>query len=419
MEPMAFAFDRIIAFGTSTERFVKGMLQSWHKRSSQTPIEILKRLQREVFSDLMKLRDRQDKIERMFTLYQSGRGSPFQEASTRVKGIVNADGALMFVENDYLQACNNLNRVGTRRGIDLRFIFETPIRPGELLLAEFLASQTRLVNHGDVNCSPVVLAKLVYLANISDWLSAVFIPSGAECNDFGVLNFHQGYSGNHSTSFSPPLFHQRQSCGIGLMFKESKVACSVAGLASKLGSVVEGVGDMGLSTFWQVSYKPSEDTRLAMSSIWQVRKPSHLLKLGPIAFPNGFKNKVEIINECREASSSTSPRKVGDNVAAATIAVMLESQFDECTNLDCWIEMWKSSPSSFKWGLALSDTPQDQLGWGLKVGGEVEGHLRQFWMEGFLNCYLGKKAVLQPGLVYALNGNCRTPALVLRSSWFM
>ncbi|XP_020595354.1 uncharacterized protein LOC110035453 isoform X2 [Phalaenopsis equestris] len=272
MEPVAFVVGRFKEFGRSTERFVDGVLQKCRKRASHRPIEILKRLQREAFSDLMKLRERQDKVERILSFNQSGKGGPFQEARTHMKGVINVDEALMFTENDYERGSANLDRAGTRRGIDLRFIFETSIRQRDLLIAEFLATHCSLLNHSYMNQSPLVLSKLVYFANICDSLSAVFTPFRAQCTEFGTTSFQQvGYE-SRSSFFYPPLFHQSEGCGLGFIVKRANLAASLAGLVSGPGEEASSVRITKPRIFGQVSYKPSEESRLTMSGIWQTRR---------------------------------------------------------------------------------------------------------------------------------------------------
>lgn len=195
MEPMSVAKDRFKSLGGATERFVKGVLQSFHERATHNPIEVLKRLQREAFSDIMKLRERQEKMERLLSFHQSAKGGLFQEARTRMKGIISVDGAFIFLANNYQQASDNLDRAGARRGIDLRFIFETPIGQRDLLVAEFLARHHSLVDCTKMNGSPLAFSKLVYSINISDWFSAVLVPVGARCIEFGLPSFHQLLTG--------------------------------------------------------------------------------------------------------------------------------------------------------------------------------------------------------------------------------
>lgn len=150
-------------------------------------IEILKRLQRETFSDLMKLRDRQERVERMLSVYKSTRnGSPFQEASTHVKGEVNVVGSLLFVENVDQEICDILNIAGVRTGVNSKFIFETIFRQKDAFLAEFVAKHNSQGSHGDVLGSSLALKKVLYLANINNWFSAIAIPLGAQFKDVGI-----------------------------------------------------------------------------------------------------------------------------------------------------------------------------------------------------------------------------------------
>lgn len=155
-------------------------------------IEILKRLQREAFSDLMKLRERQEKTERILSYYKTSKGGPFQDASTHMKGIIDLVGALLFVEDDDQLAYNALDTAGRRTGVDLRFIFKTAVRQKDLLVAEFSASSNSVINHGNVYQSPLALDKVMYLANLNHWLSMVLSPLGAQCNEYGAAsNFEQ------------------------------------------------------------------------------------------------------------------------------------------------------------------------------------------------------------------------------------
>lgn len=146
-------------------------------------IEILKRLQRETFSDLMKLRDRQDKVERVLSSFASSKGSPFQESSTQLKGTINVGGALLF-QNDQ-QAHDSLDSLGINTGIDATFIFKTNLREKDALLAELVAHQKNNVHYGnEFTGNSLVLSKIMYQASISDLLSVILVPFGATCNDF-------------------------------------------------------------------------------------------------------------------------------------------------------------------------------------------------------------------------------------------
>lgn len=220
------------------------------------------------------------------------------------------------------------------------------------------------------------------------------------------------------SSFSPPLFHQSESCGLGFIVKGSNLAGSLAGLVSRSGEGTSFAGDFEPSIFGQVSYKPSEEAKLTMSGMWQTCKPSQVSKLGSMTSPGISSNRRKAVKSSPEGRSSGAPSN-SELIALSSVALMVESQFDESNSVGCWVEMWKSSPSLFEWGASLSDVPADEVGWGLRLGGRIEGSFNQIWMEGFLSFSLGKKAVLQPGILYPVGGECRTPALLLRSTWFM
>jgi hypothetical protein len=102
------------------------------------------------------------------------------------------------------------------------------------------------------------------------------------------------------------------------------------------------------------------------------------------------------------------------------MAAMVDCELFEAMRAQGWVEVegW-SSRGPVRWGCCLSDTPEHVLGWGVRMGGTSEGEKHRPHLEGFLSFNLGRGGKLQPGLVYVMEGEKRTPALVLRSSWFM
>lgn len=149
-------------------------------------IDILKRLQRETFSDLMKLRDRQEKVERIISSYKSSKSGPFQETSTHVRGEVDVLGAILLMGNtDDEESFNGLDKEGVRPGLLSRFVFETRLRETDRLVAELVAGYKGEGNHCDFSGRELSLAKVFYKADIKDWFSAVAIPVGAHFRDVG------------------------------------------------------------------------------------------------------------------------------------------------------------------------------------------------------------------------------------------
>lgn len=150
-------------------------------------IDILKRLQREVFSDLMKLRDRQDKVERMLSFYRISKGSPNQEGGTLVRGEIDSIGALLMIHNADHENIELLRQAGIRTGLDSRFTFELNMRDKDTLSFELLSSHKGNINLADISGCPLSLAKVFYTAHVSDWLSVYAIPVGAQCRDVAIV----------------------------------------------------------------------------------------------------------------------------------------------------------------------------------------------------------------------------------------
>nr|ACF87070.1 unknown [Zea mays] len=115
------------------------------------PVQILKRLQRQAFYDIMQLRERQEKVERVISLFKATKVGPFAEESTRVKGVVNVAGSL---PRDISEA---------ESCISSRFVFEAPVRKKDSLFAELSTEHRYVSQENDHIETPFVLSKLMYL----------------------------------------------------------------------------------------------------------------------------------------------------------------------------------------------------------------------------------------------------------------
>ncbi|WOL13421.1 hypothetical protein Cni_G22191 [Canna indica] len=409
MEPIASVLDAIKGLVQSGEQLVKGAFQSRSDGHSRNPIDILKRLQREAFSDLMKLRDRQDKVEHMLSSFISSKGSPFQETSTHLKGILNVGGVL--VCQDDREAYNALDSSGINTGINAKFIFKTNLRQKDALLAELVAHQNDMRYGNEFTGNPLVLSKVMYLASVSDLLSVISIPFGATCNDFQFNSDH--FQGECITGLSlsrPSLFNLYHACAIGLSVKTSKFSASFAELVSGRSTNIESASRTNnLSTFALISTEPFGETKLTLSGVWKMpcsfSNPTRLGKFGSHSRPD----KREL------TSSSLSGRQSTESKGA--ICMLLD--IDESSKFGGWLEVQKSSPSLLNWAVSLSDMPESEIGWGITVGGSTRGQSSSVVLESFLNFSVGKRAILQPGLVFMFNEGGRTPGLVFRSSWSM
>ncbi|KAI3464801.1 hypothetical protein Pfo_021464 [Paulownia fortunei] len=416
MEPVTTVVDKLKGFARSTQDLAHGLLNWRHHSNHRSPIEILKRLQREAFSDIMKLRDRQDKVERLLTFYKSSKGSPFQEASTHVKGKVDILGALFIMDGVDEQKYDAIQRSGIRTGIDARLTFETGIREKDTLVAEFIASEK---GQGDMLGGPLSLAKVLYAAHVSDWFSAVAIPMGAQCKDVEVAtSSHQERALTNYSEFGPPLLNQHNGSAIGVMVRKSNVVASLAQFVSGLGMQVNSAGiACSLSTFGQVVWQLSGSTKLSLLGVHRESRPSgQNVSVGALALPVSIFKRNRFSETSVEEDSPTSRERRNLD---GSIALMLNSELDESTRIGGWIETKNSNPRYLQWAVTMCDIPEDEFGWGLTLGGLVQGpkHLEHFQVETFLNLNFGKRFKLRPALLYVKDGATQFPALMLRSSW--
>ncbi|KAK2660770.1 hypothetical protein Ddye_007303 [Dipteronia dyeriana] len=424
MDAVTSVVEKLKGFGQSSQNFVNGLLNRRENSYSRNPIEILKRLQREAFSDLMKLRDRQDKVERMLSFYRTSKGSPFQESSTHIRGEVDALGAILLtgdIDEQYLEA---LDRAGIRTGIDARFAFETTLRQNDTLVAELVASEKGNGNLGDISGSPLSLAKLFYAANFTDWFSAIAIPVGAQCRDFGIptdytLQQRKGLSS--ISSLEPPLLNQHNGTAIGLTVKKSNfvasLAQSVSGIGTQMGS--DGIAQL-FSTFGQVICQLPKGVKLSLFGLHQVPKSlHHHVSFGSIAIPVGFLKQYEASERMVEAIAPPLGTNTQETFSTRSIALKLESEIIEGTKIGGWIEMKNSHSKPVRWAVTMYDSFEDEFGWGVSLSGLSEGFKGrdQYQFESFADLSLGKRFRLKPGVAYVVDGNAKILALMLRCNW--
>ncbi|XP_021756594.1 uncharacterized protein LOC110721700 isoform X2 [Chenopodium quinoa] len=351
----------------------------------------------------MKLRDRQDKVERMLTFSRTSKGSPFQDYGTNVRGEIDVMGTLFLT--DYLDQENvdAIKRAGVKTGIKARISFETKVRENDILEAQFISNQRTHTDSSNTLGGALSLAKVSYTANISDWCSMVAIPMGARCRDLSTStdsSFQEKGLTDYS-SFGPPLLHQDHGCAIGVTVRKSNVVASLAQLA------VDLPGSFGhcFSTFGQIVCQLPRSAKLSLFGLHQVPKPRQQASARALAIPLGILRR----QQHSEEPMATSP----------SVAVMLESELDESTRVRGWLQMKNDNPNHLQWSVSMSDFPEDEIGWGLSLGGTIQGSKRwdHFQVEAFLKFNLGKRLSLQPVFVYFMDGNKQIPALMLNSTW--
>ncbi|GAB4832953.1 hypothetical protein Ancab_006973 [Ancistrocladus abbreviatus] len=420
MEPVALVVDKLKAFLKSGEDFVTGLIRRGENSARHNPIEILKRLQREAFADLMKLRDRQDKVERFLTFYRASKQGPFREDGTRVRGEVDLMGTFLLMDDLDQQGFDAISRGGIRTGIVSRLIFEATIRQKDFLEAEFIAGHHSQSYSGDVLQRPLSLAKVCYTANVTDWFTMVAIPMGARCRDVAVSTNPSAYQEKGLTDFScygPPLLHQYGGSAIGLMVRRLNAVASLAQFVAGHPSTV-GFRHC-FSTFVQIICQLPRSTKLSLFGLHQVSKFGGQVSLGSLTMPLGILKHRKPSETSIEPSALPLDQNMEACLSSGSVALMLESELDESMSIRGSVQLKNSDPRNLQWAVTMSDSPEDEMGWGLSLSGMIQDTMScdHFQVEAFIKFNLGERFALQPGLVYLMDGSNQMPALVFRSTW--
>lgn len=411
MEPV---WEQLHAIAKSGQSFFDGLFRR------RNPIEILKRLQREAFSDLMKLRDRQEKVERVLSFYQSSKVGPFQDTTTHVRGHVDFLGALLMLDNVNKQNLDDdeEDMWGIRTGIDSRFVFETSIGQRGSGAAEFVAT-----HRGNEHCDekPLSLAKLSFTANVNDWFSLVAMPIGARCRDVAIASNSFDQVRKRLTNFScfgPPLLNLHNGTAIGITMRKSNVIASLAQLATGLGMPPDSnTMENRSSTFGQFMYQFSRGTKLSVLGLHHMPFSSKQLgKFGTFTIPIVLSKKNEVSETVPEALPLMGTKT---RVSAGSLALMAETELDGFTKVGGWIEMSKLNPKSVQLGVTISDVSEDSFGWGTSFSGMIGDSANgpHFQAESYLKFDMGNNFCLKPGLVLGMDGKSKLAALTLQSNW--
>ncbi|MBA0747500.1 hypothetical protein Gogos_004411 [Gossypium gossypioides] len=361
----------------------------------------------------MKLRERQDKVERLLSFYKTSKENPFEGSNTLLRGEVDFLAAVLLMSKVDDEHWDGVGQAGIRTMVDSRFRFATTVGGKDTFGVEFMANQKRSENsNGDVYGTPLTLSKLFYKGSAGDWFSAIAIPFGAQFRDLNVTSASslQEEKGLTDLSFGPPMLHQHNGGAIGVTVRRSNIIASLAQSFRGMGN------EHCFSTFGQVVCQLP--IRLKLSFLGLRRGPklaSRNFRLGALALPVGLSRYLEDVDTVNEEAFMPSDTNAPES---GSVALMLESELDEYQRLGGWIEMKQTNPKILQWAVNLSDTSEDVFGWGVSVGGFVEGprNWDHFQVESYVKLNLGKRCSLKPGIAYVVDGNSRTLALALRSN---
>ncbi|KAL2930054.1 Ventricular zone-expressed PH domain-containing protein [Bienertia sinuspersici] len=140
-----------------------------------------------------------------------------------------------------------------------------------------------------------------------------------------------------------------------------------------------------------------EYKKLSLFVLQQKSKTREQASPGPLKLSLGnmldyFRSEVPSVTS--SPSTQTNVRGIS---STGSIAAMLESELDESTRVRGWFQMRDNPEHLLQWSVSMSDLPEDEMGWGLSLGGLTHGSRRldQFQAEAFLKFNLSKKLSLQ------------------------
>ncbi|CAL4925027.1 unnamed protein product [Urochloa decumbens] len=202
------------------------------------------------------------------------------------------------------------------------------------------------------------------------------------CDDFSTHpNIQEEHwLANLRASLRPPLLNRSHRRAGGLILRSRNFAVSLARLISVAGRSGDADESSRVCTgFGQVSCLLPDDIELSLS-----------------AALHGL------------SAISRKPTTGG--------CVDFELKFDEDYRIGAWVEINKSNLGLPKWALTLSNTPEDDHGWGVSLRRGTCAKPQLFQLEGFLNLHQGNMAVVRPSIMLRVDSGKCTPDLVVHSS---
>ncbi|KAI5064996.1 hypothetical protein GOP47_0019691 [Adiantum capillus-veneris] len=437
----------------------------------QSDIDTLKRLQREAFFELIKLREKLEKLEQVAQPHQ--KQERLGAARSHLKGEVRAGTAFVGLQEENIKhSRDSLELAGMQTGLDVRFTFETPFRESDVLITQIVSGQSSSMGGERALGGPLRLGKLHYVAHINDDVSLSILPFGAQGQDVTeIINVLQDQGPTSFSSQGPALFSHCKGSALGTTVSGSKFAFSLAQYLSGWGnhvSAMESVTEedpLCYSTLCQLLLQPTEGFILSfcgLNQYWPTpplpsSMASHWSEMGPFIFPRIKAKEPKFFSKFStthmdvstgsellphwEAPDIESGPATFQNKGTGLLSLAISSSVDvgENMSLSGWAQVERGEllqdpdKGNFQWTMSLATTSGTGIDWGASVGGSRhdmwrmpsssyndysgEDNVSQLHVEAFLKFSCGKGFTLQPGLLYVSNKSSYTPAIIVRSSW--
>ncbi|CAM6118859.1 unnamed protein product [Calypogeia fissa] len=449
--------------------------------AKSSEIGALKRLQREAFSDLLKIRERLEKLEH-HTGARRGKNSTDGLAGglkTTMKGEVNAGAAYVLVDDLTTNLARySLQHAGLLTGLDVKFTFETPVRENDVLTTQCgVGGQGSGELDSTILGGPISLQKVNYVAQINDALSLAVAPLGAKASDMAeTVNHLQGQALTTFAGSGPTMYQHCRGSAIGASLRSSSVMLSMSQFLSGWGNrALDSLisGPLCLSTLAQIMVQPCDHMVFSMSAVnnlWPSPPlPSssgfHWSELGPLVFcktitrptqPTGtftfndllptsstasFLSQVRIPERDHWSPEAESGGLLGGGgTSMQSVAFSGEVDLGAHVSIGGWAQLERADwleeleKKDFQWNLSLAKSSGPNVHWGLSMGrrkrddwgedgsvtptnGALDPSSTQMQMEAFVKVNVGRGFSIQPGLVYILDKDTQTPAFMMKSSW--
>lgn len=398
--------------------------------AKRSETDALKRLQREAFFELMKVRERLDKLEFHTGLRQSRSQSSSAEGAskTRLKGEVCAGGAFVLLDDQssrYSRAA--VEQAGLHTGMNVRFTFETAYREKDSMITECSAGYPGI--DGSILGGPISVTKLAYNAQVTDDFNVVVAPVGARVSDITeIVNPLQDQALTRFARVGPDMYQQCVGSALGATFRGDSALVSLSqylggwGIGSSSSGGPVDNGPLHLSTLAHIMFQPWENSVFSVSAVnrfWpNPPLPSsrglHWSEMGPLIlsktrrkqksgssspqmssprdrgtsmdnmsfhdFRTSLDNPSGVSNYASWGSPYGEPEQnivtVSGTRGSTMQSIALAGEIDVGANMNLagWTQadrgywLGDSERSGVEWGVSLTKTVGKTAGWGLCVG---------------------------------------------------
>lgn len=233
----------------------------------------MRRLQREACTDLLRVKERLDKLEYHTGLRTSKENTSFGEGGSRtnLRGKVSAGGDFVFLDDESSRHSRAaLEQAGLHTGLDVRFTFEISYRERDMTTE---CSAGHSGSDGSILGGPISVTKLVYNAYVTNDFNVVIAPLGAHGNDVTeTVNPLQGHALTQFARVGPAMYHDCVGSALGATLRGKAALVSLSQFLSGWGTeclLSDGPvnsGPLCLCTLAHIMFQPWKNSVFSLSA---------------------------------------------------------------------------------------------------------------------------------------------------------